>query len=333
MKTIDLPKISLRDFDTDNARAFEDLRRISREVGTFYLIDHDINLQLCKDLHQLSRRFFALPQRAKDKIAMRNSAQFRGYSNEGGEYTDGGQDFREQIDIGTEREAIKWDLNSPLWTRLEGPNQWADELPELKTLFAKYQAQTHAAALRLVSAFARALELPADAFDKLYGANTYEHYKIIHYPAAYDGHTQGVGAHKDGGLITFVLQDEQSGLQGLINGEWYDVPPLEGSVVVNIGEFLEMATNGYLKATIHRVNLTERERYSTAYFLGVQLDKNIPIFALKDKFAKEAKGVDTDPKNPLLRNVAENYFKRMLRSHPDVARIHHADLIERFKFA
>lgn len=29
--------------------------------------------------------------------------------------------------------------------------------------------------------------------------------------------------------------------------------PLAGSFVVNIGELLELATNGYLRATVHRV--------------------------------------------------------------------------------
>ncbi|SPV25268.1 oxidoreductase, 2OG-Fe(II) oxygenase family protein [Campylobacter coli] len=103
--------------------------------------------------------------------------------------------------------------------------------------------------------------------------------------------------------------------------------------MVNIGEFLELATNGYLKATIHRVNLSPKERFSIAYFLGVQLDKDIPIFPLNPELVQESKGVDTDPKNPLLRNVASNYFKRMIRSHPDVARIYHSDLIEKFSFA
>ncbi|HEF6094928.1 TPA: isopenicillin N synthase family oxygenase, partial [Campylobacter jejuni] len=54
---------------------------------------------------------------------------------------------------------------------------------------------------------------------------------------------------------------------------------------------------------------------------------------LNPELAKESKGVDTDPKNPLLRNVASNYFKRMIRSHPDVASIYHSDLIEKFSFA
>ncbi|MBR2159173.1 MAG: isopenicillin N synthase family oxygenase, partial [Campylobacter sp.] len=255
-----------------------------------------------------------------------------GYSKEGGEYTAGGMDYREQIDAGSDKEALNWDINSPIWMRIQGPNLFPKEVPELRTVFNEWFEQTSTATLKLLKGFAIALELPQDSFDKLYGKNSYAHAKLLRYPPAFDGNTQGVGSHKDGGLITFVLQDKESGLQGLLNGEWIDVPPMEGSVVVNIGEFLELATNGYLKATIHRVNLTPNERFSTAYFLGVQLDKDIPILELPEHLKKESTGVDTDPKNPLLRNVAENYFKRMIRSHPDVAKKYHSDLIERFSF-
>ena len=34
-----------------------------------------------------------------------------------------------------------------------------------------------------------------------------------------------------------------------------------------------------------------------------------------------------DPMNPLFRDVGKNYLKGRLRSHPDVARRHHADLL------
>ena len=287
---------------------------------------------LCKELQRLSREFFALSLEQKEQISMLNSPQFRGYSKEGGEYTAGGMDYREQLDAGSDKEALEWNESSPIWMRIQGPNLFPKEIPELKTVFNSWFEQTSAATLKLLKGFAIALELPQDSFDKLYGENSYAHAKLLRYPPAFDGNTQGVGAHKDGGLITFVLQDNESGLQGLLNGEWIDVPPMEGSVVVNIGEFLELATNGYLKATIHRVNLTPNERFSTAYFLGVQLDKDIPILDLHEHLRRESTGVDTDPKNPLLRNVAQNYFKRMVRSHPDVAKKHHSDLIERFSF-
>lgn len=328
---MNLPILKLSDYENDKDAFLKNLRNFVSDLGFFYLVDHGIEEELNKNLFKHSKRFFALPKDVKELISMKKSPQFRGYTSEGFEYTAGERDYREQIDISTERQALKWDLNSPLWQRLEGPNLWPEQVPELKSSFTLWHEQVQNACLKLLRAFAEALKLPNDAFDKLYGEHSYQHCKIIHYPKRFEGNTQGVGPHKDGGLITFVLQEEQSGLEAFINGKWVGIEPLEGSVVVNIGEFLELATNGYLKATVHRVNLSAKERFSIAYFLGVQLDKDIPIFKLAPEF--KAGGVDTDPKNPLLRNVASNYFKRMIRSHPDVASIHHSDLIEKFSFA
>ena len=329
---MEIPVLNLSELDSNRDKFISDLKGAFTTFGTCYLINHGIDLELCNDLQRLSKEFFALSLEEKEEISMLKSPQFRGYSKEGGEYTAGSKDYREQIDAGSDKEALNWNESSPIWMRIQGPNLFPKQIPQLRDKFNAWFEQTSKATLNLLKGFAMALELPEDSFDKLYGENSYAHAKLLRYPPSFDGNTQGVGSHKDGGLITFVLQDSESGLQGLLNGEWIDVPPMEGSVVVNIGEFLELATIGYLKATIHRVNLTPNERFSIAYFLGVQLDKDIPILDLPNHLKKESTGVDTDPKNPLLRNVAQNYFKRMIRSHPDVAMAHHKDLVEKFSF-
>ncbi len=58
--------------------------------------------------------------------------------------------------------------------------------------------------------------------------------------------------------------------------------PLAGSFVVNIGELLELATNGYLRATVHRVVSppAQQQRLSIAFFLGAQLDAVVPVYTL-----------------------------------------------------
>jgi hypothetical protein len=43
------------------------------------------------------------------------------------------------------------------------------------------------------------------------------------------------------------------------------VDPLPGAFIVNIGEMLEVASGGYLRATEHRVKLSARERISVPY--------------------------------------------------------------------
>ncbi len=98
--------------------------------------------------------------------------------------------------------------------------------------------------------------------------------------------------------------------------------------MVNIGELLELATNGYLRATVHRVVSppAHQERLSIAFFLGAQLDATVPVYTLPPELAQEALGPDSDPQNPLLREVGWNYLKGRLRSHPDVAERYYQDL-------
>ena len=90
-----------------------------------------------------------------------------------------------------------------------------------------------------------------------------------------------------------------------------------------------MASNGYLKATVHRVVTPPAgiDRLSIALFLGARLDSTVPLLDLAPQFAAQAAGISEDPHNPLFRNVGQNYLKGRLRSHPDVARRHHADLL------
>ena len=64
----------------------------------------------------------------------------------------------------------------------------------------------------------------------------------------------GLRAHTDAGGVILLFQDDQvSGLQLLKDGEWVDVPPTRHSIVVNLGDQLEVITNGRYKSVVHRV--------------------------------------------------------------------------------
>ncbi|KAL6579879.1 Aconitate hydratase mitochondrial [Orobanche minor] len=64
---------------------------------------------------------------------------------------------------------------------------------------------------------------------------------------------KGLRAHTDAGGIVLFQDDKVSGLQLLKDGEWIDVPPMRHSIVVNIGDQLEVITNGKYKSVMHRV--------------------------------------------------------------------------------
>lgn len=329
LPTLDL---SLLDGTAAQRQGFlDDLRHAARDVGFFYLTGHGIDSVLLQHVQDHARQFFALPDSEKAAVGMINSPHFRGYNRAASEITRGKPDLREQFDLGAEREVLATDENSPLWARLQGPNQWPQALPTLKPLLLQWQQAMTGMSLRLLQAFAQSLALGQEAFDPLYGDKPNEHIKLMRYPGqASDESNQGVGAHKDSGFLSFLLQDQQAGLQVEVEeGRWIDALPRANTLVVNIGELLELATNGYLRATVHRVlsPAEGRERLSIAFFLGAQLDAVVPLYPLPTALLREARGPASDPANPLFRDVGWNYLKGRLRSHPDVAQRYYADAL------
>ncbi|TRW48404.1 isopenicillin N synthase family oxygenase [Aliidiomarina halalkaliphila] len=327
-QTTILPVLDVRELRAGGERKQKflgELAEAARTVGFFYVSGHEL-CQLQQEVMQLSKRFFDLPMEEKLAVEMVNSPHFRGYTRFQGELTQGKPDRREQFDIMDELPRAHFDDSDPQWWQLVGPNQWPQALPELQPTLLSYQRALTELTVTLLSAFAEALEQPSDIFAENV-AQPYTHTKLIRYPGADDnGDRQGVGAHKDPGYLTIVTQDEHSGLEVLKDQDgWVSVPPLEGAVVVNIGELLELASDGYLRATYHRVVTPPAgvDRFSCAFFVAPQLDSEVPLLNLPADLKAQALGPSADPENPLFYQVGENVLKGRLRSHPDVAKAHY----------
>jgi len=127
--TIDLRRLS----PSADGRSveLERLRRTVGSVGAFYLVGHGVEPEAADRAVDLCRRFFALPEAERRAIEMVNSSHFRGYTALGNELTQGRPDWREEVDIGSERPARRETDGSPYWG-LQGPNQWPSALPELR---------------------------------------------------------------------------------------------------------------------------------------------------------------------------------------------------------
>ncbi|PSS24800.1 1-aminocyclopropane-1-carboxylate oxidase [Actinidia chinensis var. chinensis] len=97
---------------------------------------------------------------------------------------------------------------------------------------------------------------------------------------------KGLRAHTDaGGLILLFQDDKVSGLQLLKGSEWVDVPPMKHSIVINLGDQLEVITNGKYKSVMHRVIAQpDGNRMSIASFYNPGSDAVIyPAPALVEK--------------------------------------------------
>ena len=81
--------------------------------------------------------------------------------------------------------------------------------------------------------------------------------------------------HTDPGAITLLLQDDHGGLQAHSTEHgWREVEPQAGTIVVNIGDVMQVWTNDRCKSGIHRVLpiASGRGRYSTPFFYQPRFD-------------------------------------------------------------
>jgi isopenicillin N synthase-like dioxygenase len=331
-----LPVLDIADFmaDPTSPAAADFIRRIRdicHEVSFFYVRGHGVAPTLDLEVERQARTFFALP--LEDRLAIENvhSPQFRGYTRDGGEYTAGKQDRREQLDIGPEDPAPVLAPDSPAWMRLRGPNLWPARLPEFRPTVEAWLDAVDALGDHLLRALALALGQPMDFFDPIVEPRPDFRLKIIRYPAAATpDERQGLGEHRDAGFMSIILQDDVGGLQVLRGDEFVDVPRLPGTYVVNLGEMVQLLTHGYFRAAIHRVVSPPlgTERISIAYFHNPALHATLTPVPLPAELAAQAPGGESaDAANPILANFGANTLKVRMRSHPDVAARHHADLL------
>lgn len=317
-RVAELPVIDLSS-DSNQLRAA--LREVAHEVGFFYLTGHGVSPQLVHEVLSAARKLFALSEADKEAIAMVRSPHFRGFTRLGGELTGGLTDWREQIDVGPERAASPTaDGRDYMW--LQGPNQWPAAVPELRPALESWDIALAEVGRKLLREWAIALGSDGAVFSEAFGDKPATLIKVIRYPS--DGTTsQGVGAHRDSGVLTLLLTEpEVGGLQVEVDGAWLEVPGREGAFIVNIGELLERASGGYLRATRHRVTLTGAPRISVAYFFNPRLDARIPVLELPPELRDRARGVSADPDDPIHATYGENAWKSRLRAHPDVAAVH-----------
>ncbi|WTE39093.1 hypothetical protein OH768_01275 [Streptomyces sp. NBC_01622] len=193
----------------------------------------------------------------------------------------------------------------------------------MRDIVLRWQAEALRVSREVLRALAAALGQDERYFDQWFDDEAAVHVKIVHYPPrAAETADQGVGAHKDYGYLALLQQDEVGGLQVRSeDGEWIDAVPVPGAFVFNIGEMLEIATQGYLKATQHRV-VSPRSgvhRNSIPFFLGPRFDAVVQPLQLPPELAALSRGVTEDPDNPLLAAFGENAVIGWLRSHPRFA--------------
>ncbi|PYH91151.1 2OG-Fe(II) oxygenase superfamily protein [Aspergillus ellipticus CBS 707.79] len=254
------------------------VRAAAENTGFFYIRNHGIPQGLIDGALSQAKAFFDQPEEAKQKVSNFKRKHMDGYHAVGTTQVNKTEtkDRKETFSLRyngrndpTQPDASPaWD-DSPMWAGTA-------HLPSFRdTTVAFWQARL-ALARKMVQIFALALGLPETYFDEVVthpGADGL----YVHYPGTPEAELQGkddvdvgIGSHTDIQCFTLLWQDMSGGLQVLSGAdEWLDARPIPGTLVVNIGDYLQRLSNNRFRSTVHRVyNRQRTSRYSMPFFLG-----------------------------------------------------------------
>ncbi len=292
----------------DQKQAFaEALGRSFRETGFAVISDHPISQGVIDRAVDASKAFFELPENVKEKYHDAAGGRQRGYTPFGTENAKGNAaaDQKEFWHTGRDLPA-----DSPYRATMKD-TPTVPEVAEFDAATRDFYSAMDEFGAQLLRAVALHLGLPESWFDdKVESGNSI--LRLLHYPPQDNPPPQGTvraGAHEDINVITLLLGAEEAGLQALHrSGEWLDVSPPAGSLVINCGDMLQRLTGGVLPSTTHRVlnpapERSKFPRYSTPFFL--HFNQDVLIEALPQCLEEGGKA-----EAPI---TAQNYLMERLR--------------------
>lgn len=264
------------DLAAADAASVAEIAGACRHWGFFQIVGHGIPPALVKRFEAAMHDFFALPTEAKRGVR-RSRDNARGYYEK--ELTKNVQDWKEIFDFGF---LPRPDLpdEHPSNRTLDGQNRWPAELPGFRETAWEFYAACEAVALRLLEPLCRGLDAAPDALRPHFEGVHTSFLRLNHYPPCVDpappdaplrpvrGHL-GVNRHTDAGALTVLFQDARGGLQVHRDGRFHDVEPIEGALVVNVGDMMQVWSNDRYRAPLHRVvTSADQHRYSAPFFLN-----------------------------------------------------------------
>ncbi|KAJ0037666.1 hypothetical protein Pint_22874 [Pistacia integerrima] len=158
--------------------------------------------------------------------------------------------------------------------------------PQYREVFGEYAKEIGALMIRLLSLISQSLGLEKECLQKRLGENPSLKLQANYYPPCPEPElTLGLGSHTDVDALTILFQSEGvSGLQVIKNGKWVAVDPVPNAFVINLGDQIQVLSNGRYKSVQHRAVTNKVKRISLAMFYGPSMDAVIgPIQELVDE--------------------------------------------------
>ncbi|KAM3354143.1 hypothetical protein ACQJBY_025029 [Aegilops geniculata] len=237
------------------------LRQACEEWGFFQVVNHGIDGELLDEMERLSREFFMLPLEEKERYPMAPGG-IQGYGHAFVFSEDQKLDWCNMLALGV----------SPAFIRQ--PKLWPTTPAAFTDTLERYSAEVRALCHRLLEHIAETLGLAPGTFAGMFGDAVQAVRMNFYPPCPRPDLVLGLSAHSDGSAVTVLQQDAgRAGLQVLRDGAWVPVHPVPHALVVNLGDSLEVLTNGRYKSVEHRaVTNGEQDRLSIVTFYAPAYD-------------------------------------------------------------
>ncbi|KAL9322117.1 hypothetical protein ACSQ67_010170 [Phaseolus vulgaris] len=211
------------------------------EFGFFKVINHGVPMEPISQLETETLKFFSMPLNEKEKQGLPTHLE-HGFSPSG------------------------------------------KNAEKLRGLLTSYMSLVKKMACDILELMAEGLKIQQkNVFSKLLMDKQSDSvFRVNHYPAcpelAVNGQNMiGFGEHTDPQIISLLRSNNTSGLQiYLRDGSWIPVPPDHNSFFINVGDSLQVMTNGRFRSVRHRVLANGfKSRLSMIYFGGPPLSEKI----------------------------------------------------------
>ncbi|KAM3284784.1 protein SRG1 [Capsicum chacoense] len=259
-----IPIINVESLLLGDEFEFKKLDSACRQWGFFQLINHGVSDSVIDRVKKDTQDFFNLPLEDKKKLKQ----------------MDGDLDGYGQAFVVSEDQKLDWadmfflTTNPPylrkqyIFSHLPQPFRETVEL---------YAAELKILALKIIDFLAKTLNMDEEYIREMFGEGTQAMRMNYYPPYPQPDKVIGLTSHSDAVSLTILLQlNQMEGLQIKKDGVWIPISPLPRAFIINIGDILEIVTNGAYRSIEHRAVVnSKKERLSVATFYSTKFDRQI----------------------------------------------------------
>ncbi|OAY83593.1 Protein SRG1 [Ananas comosus] len=233
-------------------------------VGPGDVVNHGVEKWLMDGMEKVAREFFMLPLEEKEKYPMAPGT-IQGYGHAFVFSEDQKLDWCNMLALGV----------APPFIR--NPSLWPTNPAHFSETLEMYSAGIRNLCESLLIVIAETLGLAPNTFGGMFGEAVQAVRMNYYPPCSRPDLVLGLSSHSDGSALTVLQQDAAcAGLQILKDGTWVPVNPIPNALVINIGDTIEVVTNGRYKSVEHRaVTNEERDRLSVVTFYAPSYDVEV----------------------------------------------------------